>query len=838
MKKLLLLVALAAIVVTIAGCPKPGPGPEEADTYTYKAWTTALGSNWNPHAWETNADDSILSYISSPFVTMSIKDSEKGVYQWVYEMAEEVIDTTKENYADLEKYGSKLPEGQTAAEQEAGYVFDIKLNKNAKWQNGDKITADDYVESMKRLLAPEMKNYRANLYYDGESAIAGAYEYYWQGTSVEQSVDVYPEYPTAGVTPKFDITALMQAGFGLNPNQVKGSGYDGYVKLEDGTFLYDKYPALFGGEGTDNEFNQENVVNFMNDFATTGFFETMGMAWGDAAEVYAILADSKETLTKEQLATIGDAVYLFTVEKVYPAGTSYDTVGLYKVDDYTIRYVLKTYQDVNYFFTSLTSTWLVNCELYDAGLDKSGDLVTTNYGTSKSTSMSYGVYKIDTLQAGKQIVFTQNENWYGFEKLDDGSLYSETNFLVDGKKVQQYQTNKIVIDVMTEDVAKQKFFTGEMSEYSPTADELSSYSLSDQLYKVDETYTMSFFFNTNLDHLKEMDNSKGNTNSVVLSNTNFRKAFSLAIDRAEFVTATAAYKPTYSLMNDLYFYDVYNDPTSKYRATDEAMQAIVNLYGVEYGEGKLYATLEEAYKSISGYNLTEAKALMAKALEELQAAELYTAGEAIKIRIGWAKGALTTDDQAQVALMNKYINAAAKEAGFGEITLEAIGSINDRYADVPKGEFAIGYGAWGGAAFYPFRNFQVYMDPDQYDINEAANWDPAKETCTLTVNGEKVTMTYQAWSQSMMGSGKFATADFKTKLAITAQLEEIYLKFYYRIPLAATTICTLLSYQVKYYTEDYNIMYGFGGLRLMTYNYSDADWAAFVKAEGGTLTYN
>lgn len=837
MKKLLLLVALAAIVVTIAGCPKPGP-TDEADTYTYKAWTTALGSNWNPHAWETNADDSILSYISSPFVTMSIKDSEKGVYQWVYEMATEVIDTTKENYADLEKYGSKLPEGQTAAEQEAGYVFDIKLNKDAKWQNGDKITADDYVESMKRLLAPEMKNYRANLYYDGESAIAGAYEYYWQGTSVEQSVDVYPEYPTAGVTPKFDITALMQAGFGLNPNQVKGSGYDGYVKLEDGTFLYDKYPALFGGEGSDNEFNQENVVKFMNDFATTDFFKAMGMAWGDAAEVYAILADSKETLTKEQLATIGDAVYLFTVEKVYPAGTSYDTVGLYKVDDYTIRYVLKTYQDVNYFFTSLTSTWLVNCELYDAGLDKSGDLVTTNYGTSKSTSMSYGVYKIDTLQAGKQIVFTQNENWYGFEKLEDGSLYSETNFLVDGKKVQQYQTNKIIIDVMTEDVAKQKFFTGEMSEYAPTADELSSYSLSDQLYKVDETYTMSFFFNTNLDHLKEMDNSKGNTNSVVLSNTNFRKAFSLAIDRAEFVTATAAYKPAYSLMNDLYFYDVYNDPTSKYRATDEAMQAIVNLYGVEYGEGKLYATLEEAYKSISGYNLTEAKALMVEALEELQAAELYTAGEAIKIRIGWAKGALTTDDQAQVALMNKYINAAAKEAGFGEITLEAIGNIPDRYGDVPKGEFAIGYGAWGGAAFYPFRNFQVYMDPDQYDINEAANWDPTKETCTLTVNGEEVTMTYQAWSQSMTGTGKFATADFKTKLAITAQLEEIYLKFYYRIPLAATTICTLLSYQVKYYTEDYNIMYGFGGLRLMTYNYSDADWAAFVKAEGGTLTYN
>ena len=80
--------------------------------------------------------------------------------------------------------------------------------------------------------------------------------------------------------------------------------------------------------------------------------------------------------------------------------------------------------------------------------------------------------------------------------------------------------------------------------------------------------------------------------------------------------------------------------------------------------------------------------------------------------------------------------------------------------------------------------------------------------------------------------------NFLKKFLKTQLFQEIYLKFYYRIPLCATTICTLLSYQVKYYTEDYNIMYGFGGLRLMTYNYSDSAWADFVEAEGGTLTYN
>ncbi len=817
-KKLLLVLVAVVTVCVVASC---GPKPEEKETFTYKSWTTTLGSNWNPHAWETSADDAILSYISSPFVTMSIKDSKQGVYQWVYEMATDVIDTTKENQADLTKYGSKLPEGKSASDVEEGYVFDIKLNPNARWENGDVINADSYVESMKRLLDPKMKNYRANLYYAGESAIAGALEYYNSESPIyEVVVPAYEETPDLS----YDIenndvyinfsAAMTVSGYTFKDiSAYLGSLAEQYevlmaeLQLQANAYGYIEVTAE----------NKETVLQVMDLYLAPfglSIYNEDGSVW---TEIY------KEFLFKQD--SYGEKV-------------EYDSVGLYKVDDYTIRYVLKTYQDFNYFLTSLTSTWLVHTELYDAGLDTSGELVTTDYCTSKSTSMSYGVYKIDTLQSNKQIVFVQNEEWYGFTKQDDGSLYSETNFLVDGKNVQQYQTNKIVIDVMTEDAAKQKFFAGELSDYSPSADELSSFTLSDQLYKVDETYTMSFFFNTNLSALQEMDNSKGNTNSVVLSNTKFRKAFSLAIDRAEFVTATAGYKPAYSLMNDLYFYDVYNDPTSKYRGTDEAMQAIVNLYGVEYGEGKAYATLQEAYESISGYNLTEAKALMAEALQELTAAGLYTAGQEIKINIGWAKGALTSDDNAQVALMNKYINAAAKEAGFGEITLVAVGSINDRYAAVPNGEYAIGYGAWGGAAFYPFRNFQVYMDPDQYSINEAANWDPKTEELTLTVNGEEVTMTYQAWSQSMMGTGQFADADFETKLAITAQLEEIYLKFYYRIPLCATTVCTLLSYQISYYTENYNIMYGFGGLRLMTYNYNDADWAAYVKAEGGTLKYN
>ena len=804
--------------------------------YTYKTATTALGTNWNPHTWEENADQSMLSYVSSPFVDMSILDSENGVYQWVYEMATSIKDVTKDHQDDLTKYGSTLPAGaETVADVEAGFVFEIALNPKAAWQNGEKITADDYIESMKRLLDSKMRNYRANLYISGESALAGGAAFYNSEAPIYAPVvPAYGEDDTPDYS--FDLDkAITDGTLYVNVTSDQMTLYNMSLTALNDTYLGDAdMKALFKGLAEDsNPYGYTKVTAENKDAIFGAITKLLNNVFG---------------ITDEATCAnyVKEALFYYT--NTFGEKVEYDTVGCYKVDDYTIRYVTQNYIGINYFLTSCTDTWLVYTELYDSLKDTTGELVTTTYGTSLDTTMSYGTYKMESLEKGKQVVFVRNENWYGWEKDKNGNLYSFTNFEVDGEKRQQYKTTKIVIDVMDETAMKQLFLKGQLSDWSPSADELSTYALSDNLYKVDETYTMSFFFNTNLEHLKEMDASKGNTNSVVLSNETFRKAFSLAIDRAEFVTATQAYKPAFSLMNSLYYYDIYDDDkedgidgaNTNYRLTEQAMQAIVNLYGVKYGEGTPYATLKEAHDSITGYNLTEAKALMATALEELVAAGLYTKGAEIKIKIGWAKGALTSDDNKQVELMNNYINAAASEAGFGKITLEAVGNIESRYDEVPAGNYAIGYGAWGGAAFYPFRNFQVYMDPDQYDINEAANYDPTVEKITLTVNGEEVTMTWQEWSNCMIGNGAYAAAPNATKLDITAQLEEAFLKTYYRIPLCATTICSMLSFQCEYYTEEYNIMYGFGGMRLMDYKLDDAAWKTWVDAqiaENGELDY-
>ena len=839
MKKFLALLLALAMLASMAACSKE---PSDADStpstptgtegegsvvtegdYTYHSSTTGLATNLNAHTWENNADSAIMAYTETPLATMSISDSLNGVYQWVFLAAESVEDVTADHQDDLTKYAVTLPEGQAAEETEKGFVFEIKLNPDMKWQDGTPINADTYIYSMKALLDPDMRNYRANLYYAGESAVAGGNTYYNSGAPIyTPMVAPYGE----GETPdySYDLDAGIESG-------------SVYISMTATDMTL--YNASLASLNSDYGMGFDDAVAALNDEANPYGYTKVTAENLETVKtlVYGLLSGLFGITDEAQLADyMKEALYVNNGEVAEVA--DYDsTVGCYKVDDYTIRYVTQTQIDYNYFLTSCTSNWLVYEDLYEAGKDTTGALVTTDYGTSMDKYMSYGPYKLESWQDGKQMVLTQNENYFEYEKTESGYLYAFTDYEVDGENVQKYQTTKIVIDVMDPDAAKQAFLKGELSSWSPTADDLPTYSTSEQLYKADETYTMSLFFNCGLDSLKTMDESKGNTNSVVLSNVNFRKAMSLAIDRSNYVAATAGYTPAYSLLNKLYYYDVYNDPTSSYRNSEPAMQAICNLYGVEYGEGTPYATLEDAYKSINGYNLTEAQSLMKQACQELVEAGLYTEGEPIYIRIGWAFGALTSADNQQLALLNQYVNAALEGSGFGTVTFEAVGNLTDRYGDVAKGEYAIGYGAWGGAAFYPFRNLQVYCDPEQYDINEAGCWDPTTETLTLTVNGEEMTKTWQEWSNCMVGSGDLANESFETKLQVLADLEENYLKFYYRIPLASTTACEMLSYQCSYYTPDYNIMYGFGGLELMTYNYTDAEWTEYVSSQGGTLNY-
>lgn len=825
--KLILACTGVALVAALASCG----GVEDPDGYTYRDYTSALASNWNPHTWETNADDAILSYLSEGLVSLQPKDTAKGVYQWAYDMAESVEDVTfnESGKAALKKYHGFTDESIAAYEESCGgepgqVVYQIKLREGLQFQDGTAINAQSFVDSGKLLLDPSMKNYRANLYIAGESAVVGGFGYYYQGS------EGYFDASTLGTfSPEiyeklvFCIDSTKLGGFEVFTKSIIGQYADEYECTSGTEFL-----SLYLGV-PDEDIEKIKTLEGKTMTEIAGSTEL--------TEAFNIAVACWCTEPNEEL-------HFFVYKDKIAAQEWEQTVGLYKVDDLTFNYVMNSPLDRSQAMVSFMSTWLVHPEMYNSNKDTSGALVTTKYGTALANTMSYGPYKLQSLEASKQMVLVKNENWHGYTKDEKGKLVSYTNFEVDGVKVQQYQTTKLVIDVLDDAAAKQKFLAGELSNYTPTSSELSEYTLSDALYKVEENYVMSFFFNTDLEALKEMDKSKGNTNSVVLSNVNLRKAMSLAIDRAEFVTATPAYQPAFALFNDLNYYDVWNNPESSYRKSEAGMQALCNLYGVEYGPGKAYHTIEEAVASITGFNLSEAKALMKQAHDELVAAGVYTGGD-VKIKVGYTKGPLQSDEQAQLALLNKYMAAAIEGSGFTSFVLEGVGNIEDRYGDVPKGEYAIGYGAWGGAAFYPYRGMQVYCDPDQYNVNELGCWDPTTETLTIEFDYKEgaetehfgpVTHTWQWWSQNLQ-SGYYANLSAEAKLKILATMEEEYLDMCYRIPLCGTCSAFLLGYQVSYITEKYNIMYDFGGFRLMKYNYTNAQWADYVKKNGGKIDY-
>ena len=64
------------------------------------------------------------------------------------------------------------------------------------------------------------------------------------------------------------------------------------------------------------------------------------------------------------------------------------------------------------------------------------------------------------------------------------------------------------------------------------------------------------------------------------------------------------------------------------------------------------------------------------------------------------------------------------------------------------------------------------------------------------------------------------------------------LKNYNMIPLNSYASLSMLGRQVEYGNESYIYGVGYGGVRYMKYNYTDAEWENLVKENGSALNYN
>ncbi len=720
-----------------------------------------------------------------------------GGYKVVYEMADDIKDVTKDASIVNDTFKTKWG----IEESDEGRVWEIDLNQNAKFASGLEIDANTYIESMKRLLDPTMKNYRANSYYSGNTAIVHAYNYYNAGKKALTNILSIPNW---GVSTESDVyldfanSPLFEETLGMAYKDVIGSEDEVYFKNSQGESLLTKYaePVLMT-DAIFSELKEMAIISAcqMTDEDITDYFGSKNCTFDNI---------------------------------------SFDDVGLIAKDDHTLLYVTEQPIDVFNFNVSVTSLWLVNPSLYDS-LKKTGEgLTTTSYGTNAATYDAFGPYKLVSFEADKQFKFERNENWYGW---------------TDGKHEGQYQTTSIVVDVMKEhSTALLAFQKGELDSIALEQADLAKYGYSDYLRHTPETYTTRLVFDSNVEDLKKLEEQAGNgKNKQILSQYDFRKALSLCIDRTRFnAEGTAGNENAYALLNSLYYYDVANDPSSIYRNTDEAKKAITDLYEMEYGEGKTYKTLDEAYKAVTGLDVEKAKSLFTSAYNAAIKDGTYTAGQEIEFEIGYYD-ATTTSNTSQTNLIQEFVNVATKNTPLeGKITFKGKSYNGDttRYDAIGTGAVEMANCAWGGAAFYPFSLPQVYCNPDYTTVNEIRSFDPTTKTLTIDYDWEgkgqvtSKTMTYQGWSTAIGdSSGEYFLADNALKLHILARLENGLLNLYNFAVLGSIATVSLNSKKIAYPTDEYNIMYGYGGIRYMTYKYDDAAWANYVSSVGGTINY-
>jgi hypothetical protein len=318
---------------------------------------------------------------------------------------------------------------------------------------------------------------------------------------------------------------------------------------------------------------------------------------------------------------------------------------------------------------------------------------------------------------------------------------------------------------------------------------------------------------------------------------------------------------------------IISDPENgtPYRTTEQAKDIILEFWGIsqdKIGEGKEYATKDDAIASITGYNLDYAKELFNQAYDKAIAEGLMTETDVVEICIGLPSAQAKFYVNGYNFLSNCYTEAVKGTKLEGKLTFTKDDTIGDSFSDALKANqvnllFGVG---WQGSSLNPYNLMMAYTTPRyQYDINA---WNTGAETLDITLaskGGKTYRATVEAWTYIMNG-GKLpivevgadgmavegSSIDYscgindvkkvgqkmqEERLHIFAALEGAILRTYDLLPLNNDSSAALKGMQIKYYTEEYVYGVGRGGIKYMTYNFTDYEWERFVKKNGGTLNY-
>ena len=753
--------------------------------YTYYDYIGGLTSqsNWDPLSWETKDDDSIRSMQVSSFYAFKL-NSDKTGYSIVPEMAAEYpVDVTAE-YAG--QYGVK--EGEEAK------AWRIALRQDITWDDGTPINADDFVYSMQQQLNPKMLNRRADSWYDGDFSIVNAKNYLYAG---KETYDAIPEAAEDLIAAGTEVFLDMDFWGVTGAPDAEGNVAPQYVSIADDTMYRD---AAVEDENADE-------------------------AWVSAKYIYDnyLAAGAPYNSYADQYLKV----------KNVGAVVGWDDVGFKKIDDYTLDFILeKPVNEPAFYVPYQLSDFLVKKDLYEScksffkdgapvATEEEADEVTTNYCKSLETNASYGPYVLTTFQLDKEWAVSRNENWFGYK---------------DGNHLGQYQMDNyvatVIVDHSTQMLAFEK---GELDGVSLQNADMEKYAASQYIRYTPQSYTTKLTFNT--DYSKLLGRGTG---SQILVIDEFRKGFSFALDANDFATSyTAAGTAGYGMLNYQYCYNPFTGEL--YRDSEAAKKALVNLFEMSYGEGGEYASLDEAYEAMTGYDMEKAQELMKVAADKAIEAQIWDGESEIVLEIR-----VYNSDDIYVQMYN-YFQQQLAEAVKGsklegkismKLTVDA-----DYYETNYSGGADMIFTTWGGAAMAPFGILaQCYTDASDGSGKQMEyGYDTTKIMMTLDFGGEIGQITdslrnWTLWTNSATTEvpniytalGSFSDYAYSTRCEVLAATEQCFMNWFTTTSLYYRNVASLVSQKGDYAVDNYLTIIGFGDLEFYTFNYDDAEWAEYI----------
>lgn len=716
----------------------------------------------------------LLAYTVSSFYGFWMNETQDG-YDIVCELASEFPVDVTEQYAGNETY--RVP-----ADATEGYAWQIKLREDATWQDGTPITADDVEYSLQQFLNPEMKNYRASLFYMG-------------GTGLANGEDYYNSDKAGGIK----LTLATELGTAFSD---LSAGEDGQYVDADGNKAYFGWSVAIDND-TMGGYALTDYVAYMTEEVSSGLAALANEdgyipMTDESIDLLYALTGSDVWGNEEKDALVN---YAFCENGIMEA-ISWDQVGYVKDDDYTFTIILRNPTSLFNLEMNIDNLILLNEELYEANKTETGGIIKSSYGTAVDKFSSYGPYKIVSYQESKEILLEKNENWYGYYDENYEGQYQTTNI-----KMQQ-------IDEHTTQVSL--FLQGNLDMVSLSSDDMENYGTSDYVYYTPESYTYYLAFNTDFDMLKSRE-EKG-VNKTIISYIDFRKGVSLAFDRMDYVmSCTTCADPAFGLLNDVYICDP--DTGMTYRDSEYAQNTLREVYGVE------------DIDNLTGYNRDEAAALLQSAYDQCYADGNISDGDIVEIDYH-VYGSNSTYQKMVDFIQDALLSAAEGTSLEDRIKVNLVED-QDMYNTMRSGQDDLIMGAWGGAELDPYSMMICYTDPSYiYEYG----FDPYGDL-TISVEGEEITMSYYDWYNELY-NGIYAVADLDVRNEILAGMEKGLLLNYHMIPVYSSSVAALYSQRIIPGSEDYiNAIVGRGGIQFMTYTMNDAEWAAYCQEQGNNLSY-